>query len=61
MGKVYDFFLSVIEDLKYYLIRDEYEDWDVYCIFVCLNLFLNSFMLFYKYMRSIFISIKGVC
>lgn len=61
MGKVYDSLPSVIEDLKYYPIRDEYEDRDVHCTFVCPNLPLNSFMLPYKYTRSIFTSTKGVC
>lgn len=48
IGNMYDFFLSVIEDLKYNVIRDEEEDRDVYCIYICLNLFFNSVIVLYK-------------
>lgn len=48
---MYDFFLSVIEDLKYNVIRDEEEDRDVYCIYICLNLFFNSVIVLYKNMN----------
>lgn len=48
IGNTYDSLPSVIEDLKYNAIRDEEEDRDVHCTYICPNLPFNSVIAPYK-------------
>lgn len=52
IGNTYDSLPSVIEDLKYNAIRDEEEDRDVHCTYICPNLPFNSVIAPYKNTNS---------
>lgn len=52
IGNTYDSLPSVIEDLKYNAIRDEEEDSDVNCTYICPNLPFNSVIAPYKNTNS---------
>lgn len=52
IGNTYDSLPGVIEDLKYNAIRDEEEDRDVHCTYICPNLPFNSVIAPYKNTNS---------